>query len=188
MKSSLILALLLLAPPSASSQNTGPCGPDRAEVERMLWEEVFAAGLFHIGLLVDRAEIIVSGTVVDTAAYVSDNGAGTIRTDVTVRIHEHLRGAEGQDNITFVVLGGKVGTSSLSVTNTARFSEGEEVLVFLYHFGPFGSLYPAGTLTTVGGDLGKRLNSEGLEDIRDYLANCVSTSIRPSSWAHLKTR
>lgn len=67
------------------------------------------------------------------------NGRPGIYTYVTLDVIEHLRGTSGA-RVEVVVHGGRVGREASLVSGQARFTAGEEVVVFLFRGG--GALWP----------------------------------------------
>ena len=85
--------------------------------------------------LVREAALVVRGTVVSERASFTPS-RDRIYTDTTVHVREALVGRAGAD-IVVRQLGGTVGDVSALVPGTARFTRGEEVVLFLRTDGHF---------------------------------------------------
>jgi hypothetical protein len=79
--------------------------------------------------LTGNAEIIAAGKVVERECRWGERGKW-IYSYVTVSVDEYIKGS-GDEQVVVRHLGGEVGEKGLIVGNMPRFSEGEEVLVFL---------------------------------------------------------
>ena len=82
------------------------------------------------GDLVKLAEMIVEGEVVHTESKWSTDGKKIV-THSVVTISDTLMGSSGQRTVIVETLGGEIGDIGLRVSNTARFSVGEKVVLFL---------------------------------------------------------
>ncbi len=82
-------------------------------------------------LTADKASMIVQGTVLSQTSRWTADGR-TIVTDVTIRVAEALKGAaKANDHLTFQIEGGEVGPSGIWVEHQPRFSNDQNVLLFL---------------------------------------------------------
>jgi hypothetical protein len=82
-----------------------------------------------IGTLVEDAQVIVHGRVVQLQGRAGSDGLG-IETLVTLQTTSYLKGDLGRE-FTFVARGGQLGRYRSIVSGASRFVEGEEVLLFL---------------------------------------------------------
>jgi hypothetical protein len=83
----------------------------------------------EIGTLVDDAQVIVHGRVVQLRGRAGSDGLG-IETLVTVQAASYLKGDLGRE-FTFVARGGQLGRYRSIVSGAPRFVEGQEVVLFL---------------------------------------------------------
>lgn len=79
--------------------------------------------------LIAAANVIVSGTVIDS--YAQRGANGLIETATTVAIEERFKGNADARTIRIVLPGGALGEQRMSVSGVPRFSPGERVLLFL---------------------------------------------------------
>jgi hypothetical protein len=80
--------------------------------------------------LVKLSEIIVEGEVVHTESKWSTDGKKIV-THSVVTISEMLMGLSSQRTVIVETLGGEIGNIGLKVSNTAKLSVGEKVVLFL---------------------------------------------------------
>jgi len=80
--------------------------------------------------LVESSANIVRGTVADMNSYWGDDHRA-IYTDLTVAVSEQYKGDSGAGQITVTILGGNVDGLGLMVEDVPRFSNGQEVILFL---------------------------------------------------------
>lgn len=108
--------------------------------------------------LVRLSPVIVRGEV-EAIVSRSDAAHTQIHTDVTIRVHESLKGAAGRSRVTLRLLGGSVDGYQSFVYGSPGFHKGERVLVFLRPT-------KAGPLTVAGLFQGKfRIESEGGREV-----------------------
>lgn len=92
--------------------------PARASVVRLM----------DLAALTEQSSLILHATVRDVRSYWKGN---VIVTDITFEVLERLKGLEGPPVFVLTQLGGIVGTMGMRLEGDARFSPGEEVVVFL---------------------------------------------------------
>lgn len=83
-----------------------------------------------VSQMVDRAQLVVEGTVTDTACR-WDEAHRYIITEAQVKVSRTLKGKVGTSTITVRALGGEVDGVGLYVAGTPKFKIGEETLLFL---------------------------------------------------------
>jgi hypothetical protein len=83
----------------------------------------------EIGTLVEDAQVIVHGRVVQLQGRAGSDGLG-IETLVTLQAASYLKGDLGRE-FTFVATGGQLGRYRSIVSGAPRFVEGQEVVLFL---------------------------------------------------------
>jgi hypothetical protein len=83
----------------------------------------------EIGTLVEEAQVIVHGRVVQLEGRAGHDGLG-IETLVTLQVSSYLKGNLGSE-LTFVARGGQLGRYRSIVSGAPRFVEGQEVVLFL---------------------------------------------------------
>jgi transcriptional regulator CtsR len=80
--------------------------------------------------LINGADSVVVGTVVEHSSYWNDEHTG-IYTSVVLSVEERLKGTMSQDRITITFPGGEVDEIGEWVSDMSSFDQGERVLVFL---------------------------------------------------------
>jgi hypothetical protein len=78
----------------------------------------------------NKAELILEGQVISMKSQWNEDQT-RIYTDVTIRISERLKGEHSQGTVVVTHLGGEVGDVGEIYSETARFKENENVVVFL---------------------------------------------------------
>lgn len=111
-----ILLVVILAGGLAASLS-------RPAVEAAVWP-------WDLSKLTLRADLIVRGQVTEQAS-AWDEDKTTIFTDSILEVHDAIKGAPQADELVMRTPGGVVDEVGLTVWPAPRFSEGEEVLVFL---------------------------------------------------------
>lgn len=103
------------------------------------WASQFEA--FDRASQVRESELILVGRVLSTRSEWTPNRSAIV-TDAVVAIEEVWKGLPASDRVTVRTLAGTVDGVTLEVEGAARFTEGEEVMVFLDevdgHFVPWG--------------------------------------------------
>ena len=94
--------------------------------------------------MVDTADMIVRGTVAETWTEVGQNGR--IWTRAQIDIVRTYKGELGLDTIVIDQLGGKYAGVTMHIEGAARFSHGEEIVIFLDEL-KSGKLSPLGMFT-----------------------------------------
>jgi hypothetical protein len=98
--------------------------------------------------LIDRATLVVHGTVLSTqTAFRSGPGVRMV-TEVSLEVHEVLKGSYPDSTLILAMPGGARGSEVIHVPGTPRFLPGEQVCVFL-------APLPGGLWTTLGISQGK---------------------------------
>lgn len=88
--------------------------------------------------LVGTADVIVTGTVLESEAYWTEDGK-LILTRHRIVVEETLKGA-GTGEVTVTTVGGTVGDVTLQVSGMAAFRDGERALVFLENSGGYSTV------------------------------------------------
>jgi hypothetical protein len=108
--------------------------------------------------LVRLSPVIVRGEV-ESIVSRSDAAYTQFHTDVTVRVHEWLKGAAGRDRVTVRLIGGSVDGHQSFAHGSPGFRKGERVLLFLQRT-------KGGALTVAGLYQGKfRIETEGGREV-----------------------
>lgn len=82
--------------------------------------------------LVDRADTVIHGTVTGVRSdWAEQAGFRVIKSWVTIRLEEPLKGTAGNSVLTLEFLGGRVGESDMNVQGSPRFVAGDEIVVFI---------------------------------------------------------
>jgi hypothetical protein len=92
--------------------------------------------------LVDRAEVILEGQVLDTVA--GHDRRGGIATTVTVLVEDGLSGVDSGELFRFTLPGGVVGERGMVIAGVPRYEPGERVLLFLESESGRGLRMPVG--------------------------------------------
>jgi hypothetical protein len=85
--------------------------------------------------LVQSANFIVEGSVVDARTYRSNDGR-LILTSYTINVQENLKGSSGS-TLTVTTVGGRIGNTILHVAGMPVFQPGEKAVLFLEKAGAF---------------------------------------------------
>ena len=94
--------------------------------------------------MVDAADLIVRGTVAETWTEVGENGR--IWTRAQVDVQKTYKGEQGLETIVVDQLGGQYAGVTMHVEGAARFSHGEEIVIFLDELRS-GRISPLGMFT-----------------------------------------
>jgi hypothetical protein len=85
--------------------------------------------------LIETANTIVEGSVVDAHTYRSSDGK-LILTSYTISVQENLKGSSGS-TLTITTVGGRIGNTILHVAGMPVFQPGEKAVLFLEKNGAF---------------------------------------------------
>jgi hypothetical protein len=101
------------------------------------WDSVHATTVRRLSFddLVTKAEVIVSGQVIDSRTYRTSDGK-LILTSYTVQVGEAIKG-KTPATVTVTTVGGKLGNTVLRVSGMPQFQTGENTVLFLERTGAY---------------------------------------------------
>jgi hypothetical protein len=111
--------------------------------------------------LTDAATYIVKGTVTSVWSEVDDRGY--IWTRAAVEVSRVYKGPDDPDFLVVEAMGGEIGERRMAVPSSARFSEGESILMFL------AEIDHGRKLTPVGMFLGKYTIRRAPGEVREHV-------------------
>jgi hypothetical protein len=101
------------------------------------WDSLHATTVRHLSFddLVAKAEVIVTGQVIDSRTYRTGDGK-LILTSYTVQVGENIKG-KAPATLTVTTVGGKLGNTVLRVSGMPQFQAGENAVLFLERSGAY---------------------------------------------------